>query len=212
MGTPAYDLPGSTVRSCEHEHVSRSGRSGTGNPDQPDFASAYAGDAVLTPRLAAHLWAAAVYLADTYGEDPQSEMLKEELPPIARRLADDAWLTRFVSCFETLAIRLGAGLATEQLAWCTAEEMALHMVIDVAEASVDYGMVPTLRGLPRRGEEDTDFDWAREVLFRDHDVLMLFNVSLDGIEDDSSELAEYYRFANLHPRDWFLPFADVVDP
>lgn len=40
---------------------------------------------------------------------------------------------------------------------------------------------------------------------------MLFNASLDGIEDDSSELAEYYRFANLHPRDWFIPFADVVD-
>ena len=196
---PVPDRPDLDTCSCSHDLTVDPGRSYAGVPIRPLWAGRWPD-------------AAAVYLADTYGEDPQSEMLKEELPPIARRLADDAWLTRFVSCFETLAVRLGAGLATEQLAWCTAEEMALHMVIDVAEASVDYGMVPTLRGLPRRGEEDTDFDWAREVLFRDHDVLMLFNVSLDGIEDDSSELAEYYRFANLHPRDWFLPFADVVDP
>lgn len=192
--------------------MSRSGWSGAGDPSQPDFASLYAGDAVLSPRLAAHLWVAAVYLSDTYGEDPQFEMLREELPPIARRLADDAWLARFVSCFETLAVRLGAGLASEQLASCTAEEMALHMVIDFAEASVADDMAPIPQKLPRRGAADTDFEWAREVLFRDHDVLMLFDASLDGIEDDSGELAEYYRFANLHPRDWFLPFADVVDP
>ena len=192
--------------------MSRLGRSVAGDPNQPEFASIYAGNAVLTPRLSAHLWVAAVYLSDTYGEDPQSEMLREELPPIARRLADDAWLARFVSCFEALAVRLGRGLASEQLASCTAEEMALHMVIDFAEASVADGLAPIPQKLPRRGAADTDFDWAREVLFRDHDVLMLFSVSLDGIEDDSSELAEYYRFANLHPRDWFIPFADVVDP
>ena len=58
---------------------------------------------------------------------------------------------------------------------------------------------------------DDDIDWAPEILFRDHDGLMLVNVSLDGIEDDSSEVAEKYRFANLHPRDWFDAFADVTD-
>jgi hypothetical protein len=90
--------------------------------------------------------------------------------------------------------------------------MALHMLIDLAEAFAADGMAPVPRKLPRRGEADTDFGWAREVLFRDHDVLMLFNLSLDGIEDDSNELAEQYRFANLHPRDWFITFDDVVDP
>ncbi len=35
-------------------------------------------------------------------------------------------------------------------------------------------------------------------------------VFLSGMEDDSSELAEQYRFANLHPRDWFDAFADVT--
>jgi hypothetical protein len=41
----------------------------------------------------------------------------------------------------------------------------------------------------------------REVLFEDHDVLMLFNPSLDGV-DDSPVIAAAY----LHPRDWFRPF------
>lgn len=211
MGAPAYAGSGAVVIVPAWAHV-EVWPVGAGRRRPADFASVYADDAVLSPRLAAHLWVAAVYLSDTYGEDPQSEMLMEELPPIARRLADDAWLARFVSCFEALAVRLGAGLASEQLASCTAEEMALHMVIDFAEASVADGMASIPQKLPRRGAADTDFEWAREVLFRDHDVLMLFNASLDGIEDDSSELAEYYRFANLHPRDWFLPFADVVDP
>lgn len=180
--------------------------------DQPDFAAVYGADDLLTPRLAAHLWGAAVFLSDTYREDPQSEMLRQELPPIAQRLADDAWIERFVSCFEALADRLGTGRSVgEQLASCTAEEMALHMVIDLAEAFVNDGVVPAESALPARGDEDTDFDFAREVLFRDHDVLMLFNASLDGIEDDSGELAEQYRFANLHPRDWFAAFADVTD-
>lgn len=58
-------------------------------------------------------------------------------------------------------------------------------------------MAPIQQKLPRRGAAAIHFELAREVLFRDHDVLMLFNVSLDGIEDDCSELAECYRFANL---------------
>lgn len=40
-----------------------------------------------------------------------------------------------------------------------------------------------------------------EVLFTDHDVLMLFNPALDGIEDP-----DISGGAKLHPRDWFKPF------
>lgn len=53
--------------------------------------------------------------------------------------------------------------------------------------------------LPEHHGPDSDFDWVREVL--DHDVLMLFNPSLDGIEDPA-----VVDTANLHPREWFLPF------
>ena len=180
---------------------------------QPDFASVYRGDAQVTPRMAAHLRSAALFLADTYRDGDQLDLLRLEVPPVARRLTDDAWMRHFVSCFDALARRLASGdFASEQLASCTAEEMALHLVIDLAEGFVSDGTFPIQDQLPARGEADTDFEWAREALFRDHDVLMLFNASLDGIEDDSNEIGAEFRFANLHPRDWFVTFSDQLSP
>ena len=178
----------------------------------PDFAVIYGGDAPVTPRMAAHLWSGALFISDTYRDDDQLDLLRQQLPPVARRLTDDAWMRRFVSSFDALASRLASGrFASEQLASCTAEEMALHLVIDLAEDFVSDGMFPMQDHLPAHGEADTDFESAREVLFRDHDVLMLFNASLDGIEDDSNETSEDFRFANLHPRDWFVTFSDQLN-
>jgi len=163
--------------------------------------------------MAAHLWAAALFLADTHRNGSQSGLLMRELPPIAQRLADDAWMRRFASCFDLLAGRLArGGFLPEELASCTAEEMALHLVVDVAENFVSEGILPPEDQLPGYGEADADFEWAREVLFRDHDVLMLFDPSLDGIEDETGEIQEQYRFANLHPRDWFVTFPDQKSP
>jgi hypothetical protein len=53
-------------------------------------------------------------------------------------------------------------------------------------------------------EEDADVDWWREVLLQDLDVLMLFDPSLDGVED--SDVSRELRLINLHPTQWFLPF------
>lgn len=178
---------------------------------QPDFATIYRDDWPITPRMAAHLWSAALFIADTHRDGTQLDMLRDELPPVARRLTDDAWMRRFVSSFDALAARIATGgFASEQLASCTAEEMALHLVIDLAAGFVADGILGTPQHLPAHGEDDTDFELAREMLFRDHDVLMLFNASLDGIEDESNELHEEFRFANLHPRDWFVTFDDQL--
>ncbi len=89
--------------------------------------------------------------------------------------------------------------------------MALHLVIDCAEGLAKGEIEVMDQSLPDDPDRDTDFESTREVLFRDHDVLLLFNTSLDGIEDTDSEVSGYYRFANLHPRRWFLPFADQPD-
>ncbi|MDQ4069881.1 MAG: hypothetical protein M3203_10500 [Actinomycetota bacterium] len=170
-----------------------------GHAGQPDFAVIYGGEAQLTPRMAAHLWSAALFIADTYREGDQLDLLRRELPPVARRLTDDAWMRRFVSSFDALAGRLASGrFAAEQLASCTAEEMALHLVIDLAEDFAADGTLPRHDDLPAHDGADTDFEWAREVLFRDQDVLLLFNTSFDGIEDDSNELSGEFRFADLH--------------
>ena len=61
--------------------------------------------------------------------------------------------------------------------------------------------------LPDHGGDDADSERMREVLFADHDVLLLFEPSLDGVEDPDSEAARFERFVNLHPKDWFEPFS-----
>lgn len=182
------------------------------SPD-PDFAAIYGdADGTLSPRMAFRLWTAALFLADTYRDPDEWALLIEELPPIVQRLADEVWITRFVDCFRTLADRLGRGHTDDtRLTSCTGEEMALHLVIDCAEG-LEKGEIQVMdESLPETPDRDEDFEWAREVLFRDHDVLLLFNTSLDGIEDTESEVSKYYRFANLHPHRWFLPFADQLE-
>lgn len=177
----------------------------------PDLALLYGHpDCILSPRMAFRLWRTALLLQATYGDEGMSESLLPELPPIARRLADDAWLARFIRCFGSLAERIGrGGFDPSETASCTGDEMALHLVIDEAEEEAHCGEIQIPEYLPSDPERDDDFELVREIMFRDHDVLLLFEGSLDGIEDGESEMNEFYRFANLHPREWFLPFADV---
>jgi hypothetical protein len=175
----------------------------------PDFARLYAGaGSPLSPRMASRLWAAAVMLADTYDEG-RWHLLRRSLPPIVQRVADEIWMERFVACFEALARRLEAGgFDATHITTCTAEEMALHLVIDAAEGATGDGSLATDLSLPASPDRDEDFDAIRELCFRDHDVLLLFDASLDGIEAPNSALDEHGLFANLHPQAWFLPFED----
>lgn len=55
---------------------------------------------------------------------------------------------------------------------------------------------------------DFDFEAASEELFQDGDVLMLFDQSLDGIEDSSDEANQALSMVNLAPVGWFAPFDD----
>lgn len=182
---------------------------------EPDFARLYAESAAagrVTPRLAYCLWSIAGYLADTWRDalsDPAS--LLEELPPAAQRVADEAWLARFVQCFEALAERMASADFPETgPALCTGDEMALHLVIAYAEDIVAHGLLDPAgspeASLPAWGEPDPDFDVARDELFHDHDVLALFEPALDGIEDPESDVNRAFRMVNLHPAQWFLPF------
>lgn len=197
----------------------RGGEESTGRPsseDVPDFAQLYGrrpgATAPMTPRMAYWLWRTALYLDDVWRDardDPES--LFESLPLIARPFAHGPWLERFTEGFAALAERIGRGESGSEMATCTGEELALHLVIDLAEAQLADG---TLRpadaaaaGLPRHRAADRDFERMRTLLFEDSDVLLLFDPSLDGIEDPDNEAAQAERLVNLHPRDWFLPFS-----
>lgn len=183
----------------------------------PDFGAlyepGYARGARMTPRIAYSGWHSCIYLADTWRDgrdDP--EPLVESLPPLARPLAHGEWYDRFADCFDHLADRIAAGGGDqERLATCTGEEMALHLAIDLAEALATDGLldVDAVSSLPDHGEDDRDFETMRSLLFIDHDVLILFDPVMDGAEIPGGELERVERYANLHPRDWFKPFAST---
>ncbi|MGH9152362.1 MAG: hypothetical protein ACRD03_08205 [Acidimicrobiales bacterium] len=174
---------------------------------EPDFTAVYEphvdGDSSqMTPRMAWHLWSAALYLADEWRRGDIDSLL-DGLPPIAQPYARDrGWRQQFVASFERIAQRLANGGEDDVLARCTADELALHKLIDLAEAHLidDIFSPAAVSHLPDHGERDEDFYWMREVIFEDHDVLMLYNRALDGIEN------EVDGDSSLHPRDWFEPF------
>jgi hypothetical protein len=179
----------------------------------PDFVSCFPvqGD-WLPPRMACALWIVAGVLADLWREDlDDPTLLLDELPLVARPVADRAWLERFVGCFEDLHRRIGGGVADSvSLPRCTGDEMALHVVIATAEAHVADGLLDEdalWSSLPV-SDRDSDFELAREYLLQDHDVLHLFDPALDGIEADDDPDLSSLRTANLHPRDWFKPFGE----
>ncbi len=68
--------------------------------------------------------------------------------------------------------------------------MSSHLILDA------YNVIGALD----RYRDADDFDAARELLFSDHDVLLLFDPALDGIEAPDLDLDEHRLFANLHPR------------
>lgn len=180
----------------------------------PDFAALYLPNVDgggLSPRLAYYLWHCAVYLGDTWRDslDDPTELLAQ-LPPVAERLSDRAWLERFVDCFDVVADRLGAGEVTYPgVAKCTGEEIALHLIIELAEAFVHDGAFAdddVVHRLPDLGASNGDCELARDSLLPDHDVLALFDLSLDGIEDSDAPENAQFRTVNLHPRKWFEPF------
>lgn len=182
-------------------------------PDDPDFAEIYVDNEYITPRLARRLWTAALFCADTWRQaGSERSLLVEDLPPVAWPHAVGTWYERFVDCFDALADRIALGqIADDEITTCTGEEMALHLIVDLAEREFDSGFDSdgeALDQLPDRGAADSAFERARDVLLRDEDVLMLYDASLDGIDDPDNDLAAAYRIVNLHPVQWFLPFLD----
>jgi hypothetical protein len=60
-------------------------------------------------------------------------------------------------------------------------------------------------------EHPDDYSWEQcsDLLFQDHDVLMLFDQGLDGFEDPDSDINKQFRVGDLQPEAWFTSFANV---
>jgi len=114
------------------------------------------------------------------------------LPSTHRHRYDLLFAKRFLACVYTVAWKLHS--PDPQALACVGEELALHALIQGAEAILDD-----------KGSE-ADFDELRETAYEDEDYALLFDPQWDGIED--SERGRRLGMANLRHDDWFTPFRD----
>lgn len=179
------------------------------------------GDWQLTPRTADMLHTALQVLSDgayddvqEHGDDPVTRENVNDwsafgrLPRITWR-TDADWRRQFARACEDLSLDLASG------DWPSprnnAEEMALHLAIEDAPGYLEMakdGEDKRHAGLP---EHDDDYAWddCSELLFQDHDVLMLFDESMDGFEDPSTDINKNFHVGDLRPQAWFTSFNNV---
>lgn len=159
-------------------------------------------DDPLTPRMAYLLWSAAHWCASEWWGAPSAPALARLLPAIARRFAlEDAWVQRFALCFVHLENWL-AGYQPKDVARCLGEQIAFHIVVDLAEACATEVIADDekIAELPDHGPLDLDFGRARDML-DDQAATMLL---APGFEPTADALS-------FHPARWFVPFSDQDD-
>jgi hypothetical protein len=181
----------------------------------------------LTPRTAAALWLAAQLTADDAYDDvaeygdvgvlaAEGWALFDLYPPITYSQGAD-WRRHAARAYDDLAADLAAGHSPRPR--CPAEEMALHLILErvrewAADSDTGLGFRPEdVAALPAR-VDDMDWRTALDVLFVDHDILLLFDPEQDGIEDPGSAENQHARMGDYRPAAWFAPFggADPRDP
>ena len=126
------------------------------------------------------------------GEHFADTGLATYLPPTYRHRYDLLFAKRFLACVYMVAWKLHS--PDPQSLACVGEELALHALIQGAEAILDDKA------------READFDSLRETAFEDEDYALLFDPQWDGIEE--SKHGQRLGMANLGYDDWFRPFRD----
>ncbi|RKT87322.1 hypothetical protein SAMN05421805_102257 [Saccharopolyspora antimicrobica] len=173
----------------------------------------------LTPRMAAVLSSMSQMLADQayddvieHGDEPVENesawSLFAEYPRVTWR-QDAVWRRQAARAFDDLAADLEAG--DWPLPRCPAEEMALHLTLRYAQAAVDDGWAGFDGPLKDVPEYPDDFEWDAlyEMFFQDLDILSLFDVELDGIEDPETETNRHFGIGDYRPQAWFRSFNNM---
>ena len=103
-----------------------------------------------------------------------------------------------------------------QIATCTADEINVTIALnELRGAEVEtFDHDPVVAELAKRepGIDDPAslVDSTFDLIGEDHDAILLWDRSLDGIESDEV-VVSLLGYGNLHPRDWFERF-ESVDP
>ncbi|MFD5395308.1 hypothetical protein ACFWJW_13915 [Streptomyces sp. NPDC127097] len=176
----------------------------------------------LTPRTADLLHSALEVLSDHAHDDIENMggtpvnpntsagwIFFDRLPHLTFR-QDRHWRRQVAHACEDLAADLARGQWPEPT--CTAEELVLHLAIEDAPSYLDLDDEdPDARhaSLPKH-RDDYDWDGCSDLLFQDHDVLMLYSNRFDGIEDPEGEANQHLGIGDLRAPAWFEPFGNVT--
>lgn len=172
----------------------------------------------LTPRSAAALWLAVGILADRAHDDvaqhgdgpvvgPEGWWVFAAYPRITWR-CDAAWRHRAALAYDDLTADLAAGRWPRPR--CAAEEMAVHLLLREVQMAGPDGWADSA-DFARQIPHPDDFDWeaADEILLEDDDILALFDLRHDGLEDPDTDANRAIGMGDYRPRAWFTTFPDM---
>jgi hypothetical protein len=174
----------------------------------------------LTPRTADVLHTALSLLSDEAYDDVASHdeapvdhggndwTVFDRLPKITWR-QPASWRREFARAANDLADDLEAGKWPRPTN--SMEEMALHLAIEDAPACLEMAEDDSDDEHHALPEHADDYDWpfCSEVLFQDHDILVLFDANLSDIADPGSLVNVVQGVGDLRPANWTEPFGNV---
>ena len=147
------------------------------------------------------LYSALCMLSDEffdYDLDDENHELRHLLPRKYLHLYTPLFLKNFYATIITVGYKLALPKKSATLIACTAEELALHILIEEASALLEID-----------GEE-ADFGDFEDMIYQDMDFEYLYDMKVDGIED--SEVGVEIGIGNLHFSEWFKPFDNASMP
>ncbi len=128
--------------------------------------------------------------SDDPGWTADNWLIGTMLPQRYRLKYTSGFARRFLACLLTAVWKLGQREPIRPS--CVAEELAVHILLEEAEAlAQDHGV-------------EVDFDDFRDAFFEDLDFEFLYDDAYDGIE--TADIAEGMGIANLAFADWFERF------
>jgi hypothetical protein len=165
------------------------------------------------------LYRAAREVVDRYFEDLhllrqpdvtfEDTSMADDLPRKHLRRYNRSFARHFLVCTVAVAQKIREpGL---HFLACTAEELALHAIINEAEglalAEAEIEAAEGRQEAAAEAERAASFSEFRAAAYEDWDFEMLFDGAYDGVEDSTDPRADV---VNLHFADWFTPFRDDV--
>ena len=107
----------------------------------------------------------------------------------------EIFIRRFFTTLLTVGYELAQDSPPVPLLSCTAEELALHILIEEATHILEESGI------------ESQFDVFEDDAFQESDFEYLYEMQFDGIED--SEVGAEMGIGNLHFDEWFEPFLNA---